>query len=94
MAQNSAGNAPLKVVVTRKLPEPVETRLSELFNVELCASGKMDEVALGEALGRADVIVTTIGDQINQRLLARGLTISMCKPPSSAALWFPTPPVC
>ncbi|HIP24286.1 MAG TPA: hypothetical protein EYG79_11935, partial [Rhodobacteraceae bacterium] len=71
MALETAGNAPLKVVVTRQLPEPVETRLSELFNVELNSGGPMSEEALGDAMARADVLVTTIGDQINQRLLAK-----------------------
>ncbi len=71
MAAASSGNAPLKVVVTRQLPEPVETRLSELFNVELSRGGQMDAAALGAAMGRADVLVTTIGDRIDQRILAQ-----------------------
>jgi len=71
MAPANSGNTPLKVVVTRQLPEPVETRLSELFNVQLNSGGQMDEAALGAALGEADVLVTTIGDKIDQRLLAK-----------------------
>ena len=40
----------LKVTVTRKLPAPVETRLSELFEVRLNDSDQpMSEAALAEA---------------------------------------------
>jgi len=40
----------LKVIVTRKLPEPVEARMSELFDVELNA----DDTPMGpHALARA-----------------------------------------
>lgn len=71
MAPDTAGNTPLNVVVTRQLPEPVETRLSELFNVKLSSGGQMSEAALVNAMQHADVLVTTIGDQIDQRLLAK-----------------------
>jgi len=70
MAPEKPGTAPLKVVVTRKLPEPVETRLSELFDVKLGGEEKMNDAALVAAMAEADVLVTTIGDHINQRLLA------------------------
>ncbi len=71
MAPDTAGNTQLNVVVTRQLPEPVETRLSELFNVKLSSGGQMSEAALVNAMQHADVLVTTIGDQIDQRLLAK-----------------------
>ena len=64
-------NAPLKVIVTRRLPEPVETRLRELFDVELNETDeKMDAETLSDALKRADVLVPTLGDVIDQRMLA------------------------
>ena len=71
MAPANSGNTPLNVVVTRQLPEPVETRLSELFNVKLNSGGKMDDATLGAAMAEADVLVTTIGDRIDQKLLAK-----------------------
>ena len=64
-------NAPLKVIVTRRLPEPVETRLRELFDVELNETDeKMDADTWADALKRADVLVATLGDVIDQRMLA------------------------
>ena len=61
----------LKVVVTRRLPEPVETRLSELFDVELNPDDTpMTAEQIGAALARADVLVSTITDQIDARILA------------------------
>ena len=64
--------APAKVVVTRKLPDPVEARLGELFDVELNRSDKPFTAAqLAEAVARADILVPTLGDQINSNVLAR-----------------------
>jgi len=64
-------NAPLKVIVTRRLPEPVETRMRELFDVELNETDeKMDAAALADAVRRADILVPTLGDVIDQKLLA------------------------
>ena len=41
-----------KVVVTRKLPDPVETRMRELFETELnLEDAPMDGAALAAALG-------------------------------------------
>lgn len=61
----------LHIVVTRKLPEPVETRLRELFEVELNESDRpMTAAALGAAMKRADVLVPTLTDRIDQHLLA------------------------
>lgn len=62
----------IKVIVTRRLPEPVETRMRELFDVELNETDqKMDAVALADAIGRADVLVPTLGDVIDQKMLAQ-----------------------
>ncbi len=62
----------LKVVVTRRLPEPVEARLSELFDVSLNADDHPFEAKeLAEALASADVLVPTITDRIDGRLLAQ-----------------------
>ncbi len=65
-------NKALKVIVTRRLPEPVETRMRELFDVELNETDeKMDAAALGDAMKRADVLVPTLGDVIDQKMLAQ-----------------------
>jgi glyoxylate reductase len=62
----------LSVVVTRRLPEAVETRMSELFRVELSDDDRpMSRDALAEAMRRADVLVPTITDTIDAALLAQ-----------------------
>ncbi|MEL7215015.1 MAG: D-glycerate dehydrogenase [Pseudomonadota bacterium] len=60
----------LKVFVTRRLPEPVETRLAELFDVTLTESDRpLPRAALAEAMASCDVIVPTLGDQIDAGLI-------------------------
>ena len=62
----------LSVVVTRRLPEAVETRLKELFDVELRETdAKMTREDLIAAMERADVLVPCITDQIDAAMLAR-----------------------
>jgi glyoxylate reductase len=59
------------VVVTRKLPEPVETRMRELFEVRLREDDSpMSPAELVEAVREADVLVPTLTDRIDQKLLA------------------------
>ena len=61
-----------RVIVTRRLPEPVEARMRELFDVRLNETDEpMSPEALGRALAEADVLVPTITDRIDQRLLAQ-----------------------
>ncbi|HSF95376.1 MAG TPA: D-glycerate dehydrogenase, partial [Thermohalobaculum sp.] len=61
----------LTVVVTRKLPEAVETRMRELFEVTLNETDQpMSPDALASAVAKADVLVPTVTDRIDQRLLA------------------------
>ncbi len=60
----------LKVVVTRKLPEPVETRMRELFEAELNLDDKpLSEADLIKAVQAADVLVPTVTDRIDSRVL-------------------------
>jgi len=60
----------LSVVVTRRLPEAVETRMTELFDVKLRDDDTpMSREALAEALRSADVIVPTLTDMIDADLL-------------------------
>ena len=62
----------LSVVVTRRLPEAVETRMTELFDVELRDEDKpLSRDDLAAAMRRADVLVPTITDTIDQSLLAQ-----------------------
>ncbi|MCF6305087.1 MAG: D-glycerate dehydrogenase [Rhodobacteraceae bacterium] len=62
----------LKVILTRRLPEPVETRMNELFDVELNATDTpMSREQLSDAMARADVLVPTLGDRVDQGLLAQ-----------------------
>lgn len=62
----------LTVVVTRQLPQQVETRLKELFDVQLRDSdAQMTPDELVDAMQSADVLVPTITDQIDAKILAR-----------------------
>ncbi|APG46115.1 2-hydroxyacid dehydrogenase [Phaeobacter porticola] len=62
----------LSVVVTRRLPEPVETRLSELFDVRLRDDDTpMSRAELAAALKDADVLVPTVTDEIDAGLLGQ-----------------------
>jgi lactate dehydrogenase-like 2-hydroxyacid dehydrogenase len=62
----------LSVVVTRRLPEVVETRLAELFDVRLRdTDAPMTRQELAEAIKTCDVLVPTITDQIDNKLIAQ-----------------------
>ncbi|MET0183468.1 MAG: D-glycerate dehydrogenase [Caulobacterales bacterium] len=61
----------LKVIVTRTLPEAVETRMRELFDAELNIDDKpMSQEELTKAIHHADVLVPTVTDRIDARLIA------------------------
>ncbi|MGD9766555.1 MAG: 2-hydroxyacid dehydrogenase [Pseudolabrys sp.] len=65
------GKKPL-VIVTRKLPDNVELRMRELFDVRFNADDKpMTQAQLAEAMKTADVLVPTITDRIDAPLLAK-----------------------
>ncbi|MEM1386092.1 MAG: D-glycerate dehydrogenase [Pseudomonadota bacterium] len=62
----------LSVVVTRRLPEVVETRMKELFDVDLRDDDRpLTRDELASAMRRTDVLVPTITDNIDQALLAQ-----------------------
>src|SRR6516164_4063182 len=66
----ASGKKPL-VVVTRKLPDRVETRMCELFDTRLNIDDKpMSQTDLAEAVKVADVIVPTVTDQIDRSVLS------------------------
>jgi len=61
----------LSVVVTRRLPDAVETRLSELFDVQLRdTDAPMSRAQLIEAMKTADVLVPTITDTIDNAMIS------------------------
>jgi glyoxylate reductase len=60
-----------RVVVTRKLPDRIETRLRELFDARLNRDDRpftADELA--EAMAQADVLVPTVTDRISAAVIA------------------------
>ena len=62
----------LSVVVTRRLPKDVETRISELFDVELRADdAPMSRDEIISAMKRADVLVPTLTDTIDAGMLSQ-----------------------
>lgn len=62
----------ISVVVTRRLPDIVETRMKELFDVTLRDDDtRMNQDELADAMATADVLVSTITDHIDAKLLAR-----------------------
>jgi glyoxylate reductase len=65
-----ARNRPL-VVVTRKLPDAIETRMMELFQARLNEADRpMDKAELAEAVKGCDVLVPTVTDRIDSAVLA------------------------
>ena len=61
----------LSVVVTRRLPEPVETRMRELFDCTLAEGEEpMPRERLAAAMLEADILVPTLTDVIDAPLLA------------------------
>ena len=62
------------VIVTRKLPEAVETRMCELFDARLNVDDKpMSQADLAEAVKVAHVLVPTVTDRIDRSLIAQAL---------------------
>ena len=62
----------IRVAVTRRLPEVVEDRLKELFDVELRQDDTpMNRGELVEAVKSVDVLVPTVTDRIDAALLAQ-----------------------
>jgi glyoxylate reductase len=61
-----------KVVVTRKLPDATETRMMELFDVRLNVDDHpMTGDELADAVKTADVLVPTVTDAIDAKLLGK-----------------------
>ena len=59
------------VIVTRKLPGAVETRMRELFDTRLNDSDTpLSRAALAAAMAEADVLVPTVTDKLDAELIA------------------------
>lgn len=60
------------VIVTRKLPDVVETRMRELFDARLNADDKpMTQADLAQAARTADVLVPTVTDRIDRAVISQ-----------------------
>ncbi len=60
------------VIVTRKLPDAIETRMRELFDTRLNLEDKpMSQADLIEAVQKCDVLVPTVTDRIDSKVLVR-----------------------
>ena len=73
MASTARPSKP-KIIVTRRLPEGTEARLTELFpDVELAeGEGITDKAGLIAAAARCDILVPTVIDQIDADVIAAG----------------------
>ncbi|NCW55717.1 MAG: D-glycerate dehydrogenase, partial [Rhodobacteraceae bacterium] len=61
-----------KVILTRKLPETIETRMRELFDTTLNNDDKaLTRDQLIAAVQSADVLVPTVTDKIDADLIAK-----------------------
>jgi glyoxylate reductase len=60
------------VIVTRKLPDSVETRMRELFNARLNIDDRpLTQAELVEAVKTADVLAPTVTDRLDKSVLAQ-----------------------
>ncbi|MGP1253928.1 MAG: 2-hydroxyacid dehydrogenase [Kiloniellales bacterium] len=60
------------VVVTRRLPDPIETRMMELFRARLnLDDAPMTQAQLIEAVKEAEVLVPTVTDRIDSAVLSQ-----------------------
>lgn len=59
-----------RVVVTRKLPDAIETRMMELFEVDLNIDDHIfTKKELVDAVGRSDILVSTVTDKLDAEIL-------------------------
>jgi len=66
---NSVSSKP-SVILTRKLPDDIETRMRELFDTTLNENDEpLSKVQLIEALNKAEVLVPTVTDKIDEELI-------------------------
>ena len=66
---NSVSKKP-SVILTRKLPDDIETRMRELFNTTLNENDEpFSKVQLIDAFNKAEVLVPTVTDKIDEELI-------------------------
>ena len=96
------------VIVTRKLPDPVETRMMELFDTRLNVSDEpFSPEQLKAAMAEADILILTVTDRLDAKLIKEagsnlkliasfgtGVDISIYLLPIRRASSSPTPPAC
>jgi glyoxylate reductase len=74
-SKNQGGVMPKKkplVVVTRRLPDNVETRMRELFDAKLNVDDRpLSQAELVDAVKSADVLVPTVTDRIDSAVLSQ-----------------------
>lgn len=71
MPHRSPPPARPKVIVTRRLPEPVEARMAELFDAEFNTEDHpLSQDQLADAVARADVLVPTVTDRVEPEIIA------------------------
>jgi len=62
----------VRVIVTRRLPDAIETRMMELFDCRLNLEDRpMSQAQLVEAVKEADVLVPTVTDRIDSAVLSQ-----------------------
>ena len=60
------------VIVTRKLPDVIETRMMELFETHLnLGDTPMSQAELSNAVNTADILVPTVTDRIDKTILSQ-----------------------
>ena len=60
------------VIITRKLPDSIETRMMELFNVQLNLTDKsMNSDQLIDSIRNADVLVPTVTDHLDSDIISQ-----------------------
>ena len=58
------------IILTRKLPDAIETRMMELFDARLNLDDRpLDQQSLAKAMSTADVLVPTVTDRIDNELI-------------------------
>ena len=66
------------VIVTRKLPDPIEVRMMELFDTRLNRDDTpLTQAQLVAAVKEADVLVPTVTDRIDSAVLSQAATRSL-----------------
>jgi len=67
-----------RVIVTRRLPKEVETRLGDLFGATLRTDDTpMTQAELKAAIAQCDVFVPTVTDDINAEIIAAGKNLKL-----------------